>query len=81
VIASIGAVKDRESGSELLTIREFASRLRISYPTAQRWIADDVIDSVRCGRTVRVSLAVVEAFIEAGGARALRRAKAEPAQT
>lgn len=54
--------------AEFLTVRELAKLLRLSEDVVRARLADGTVPGlVRVGRTVRVSLAAVRAWLEAGG--------------
>ena len=47
----------------LLSLREVATRLCIAVPTLRRWLREEKLAHVRCGRAVRIESAEIRRFI------------------
>jgi excisionase family DNA binding protein len=60
--------------SDLLTIPEFATALRVKPSCVRRWVAERKIETVRVGRLVRVPCSEVTRII-AEGTRTILKAK------
>lgn len=50
--------------SEFVTVREVAAELRVSRMTIYRFVEDGTLKSVRVGRSIRISRAAVDAYLE-----------------
>jgi excisionase family DNA binding protein len=54
----------QERAQALLTIEAAAQALAVSYPTVRRLMSSHRLQVVRVGRSVRIALAELNAFIE-----------------
>lgn len=50
--------------SELLTLKEGANRVHVSFPTFRRWVDQGILPVVRIGRVVRVRAEDLDALVE-----------------
>jgi len=52
--------------SELLTVPEFAARLKVTVACIRRWIIENRVATVRLGRLIRIPATEVDRFVEDG---------------
>jgi excisionase family DNA binding protein len=52
--------------TELLTVPEFGTRLKVTTACVRRWIIEKRIATVKLGRLIRIPVSEVDRFIEEG---------------
>jgi excisionase family DNA binding protein len=52
-----------DADDPLLTAHDVADRTRVSLRTVRRWIADDELEVVQLGRSVRIRKSALDAFL------------------
>lgn len=57
-------VSPESARQSLCSVREAAAMLSVAIPTLRRWIREQRLAHVRCGRAIRIELAEIARFIE-----------------